>query len=86
MTRMHFTRAAEIVKAIKDGYWSDRLPEWPDISVSRLVETSTADDGNINPALVRACWTAEAFIIIFREYNSRFNQVKFLQACGLGEK
>src|SRR6266853_652664 len=74
MTKMHFERAAEMVKRMLDGRWPTDI------------ETITPEDGNICPHHVRALWTAEAFVSLFREYNPRFNEQKFLQACGLVEQ
>lgn len=83
MTKMHFTRAAEMVKAIVDGDWTMELPNWSDPSIGYRVEVWTECAGNVSANYVRAVWTAEAFILLFREYNPRFNESKFLKACGL---
>jgi hypothetical protein len=87
MTKMHFQRAAEVVNAIREGKWYHGLPDWADqrLGVECAIELSTEVDGNISVDYVRAVWTAEAFIILFKEYNPRFNEAKFLKACGLGE-
>ncbi len=84
MTKMHFTRAAEMVKAIVDGHWTNDLPSFAHNTVVGPIETISDDCGNLNVNYVRAVWTAEAFIILFRGYNPRFNEQKFLKACGLG--
>lgn len=83
MTKMHFTRAAEMVHAIVDGHWTSELPDFANYRSGRI-ETDSATMGNVCQPYVRAVWTAEAFIILFREYNPRFNEQKFLKACGLG--
>ena len=82
MTKMHFTRAAEMVKAITEGAWASELPSWAPIHTGEQIETISDNSGNLESAYIRAVWTAEAFIILFREYNPRFNEAKFLKACG----
>lgn len=62
MTRVHFQRAAEIVRATRD-----------------VRDNLDAND-------VRAVWTAEAFILLFQQFNPRFDEQRFLQACGLVPK
>lgn len=77
MTGQQFTRAAEIVKQILDGRQVD-IPMW---AMPLLSHTNTyAAPG------VRAVQTAEAFIQLFTAFNDRFDQQRFLQACGLVEK
>ncbi len=86
MTKMHFTRAAEMVKAIVDGHWTSELPRFAqDWHGGDIIEVESAIVGNLSPEYVRAVWTAEAFIILFRGYNPRFDEQKFLVACGLAE-
>ena len=77
MTRQHFQHAAIIVKAIRDGYWTDDFPSWADDSRNVSIMDLNSD------YYTRAVQTAEAFIKLFREFNPRFNQAKFLKACGL---
>ena len=86
MTKMHFQRAAEKVKSILDGHWINDLPPWASNDYGHFIETSTTTSGNIPPEYVRAVWTAEAFVSLFRDYNPRFNEQKFLQVCGLVEQ
>ena len=81
MTKMHFTRAAELVNNIRQGAWTHEPPAWVDgerYDGMPYSDIETAD-------YTRAVQTAEAFIILFREYNPRFNEQKFLKACGLGD-
>jgi len=75
MTKKHFIHAANLVQSIAT----------PRLS-GEEVEVSTESLGNLNARDVRAMWTAEAFVSLFREYNPRFNEQKFLQACGLVEQ
>ena len=83
MIKQHFIRAAETVKAILNGNWTNEPPEWEGRTGFDLApawhEGREAD-------YVRAVHTAEAFILLLREYNPRFNQETFLIACGLAEK
>jgi hypothetical protein len=85
MTKKHFVRAAEMVKAIRDGGWTHEAPEWAPTPYGHDLEVSTEDMGNLLVDYVRAVQTAEAFILLFREFNPRFNQQTFLRACGLVE-
>lgn len=70
ITRQHFTRAAEMVRAINEGYWTADPPDWADPDCS-------------DEEYVRAVQTAEAFILLFSEFNPQFRTEKFLVACGL---
>ena len=76
MTKKHFERAAEIVKAILEGHWTTELPNWA---------PSYCLQGNAHDIYdpTRAVQTAEAFLLLFKEYNPRFDQQRFLVACGL---
>lgn len=74
MTKQHMTRAAQIVKAIGAGKWTDEEPDW-----ALLLDTE-------NPEVYRAVQTAEAFIILFQACNDRFDVQRFLIACGLAAK
>jgi len=69
---MHFERAAELVQSIT-------TPKF----LGQNVELSTETLGNLPARDIKASWIAEAFISLFREYNPRFNEKKFLIACGL---
>jgi len=66
MTKKDFICAAELVKAIQDGKWTDEIPSW-----------------GLGYRL-RPVQTAEVFIKLFAEDNPRFDQSRFLYACGLG--
>lgn len=83
MTRKHFQRAAEFIKGIVQGDWSSELPSWAPTPIGTLIEVDTELKGNVSPYYVRAVWTAEAFILLFQEFNPRFNRETFLIACGL---
>ena len=74
ITKMHFERAAAIVKSVlhDDYFFQD-------------IEVETASTGNINPALFVARRCCESFVTLFREFNPRFNAEKFYRACGLSE-
>lgn len=92
MTRLHFTRAAEIVRAILDGEWTNDPPAWADCcrwrdGVEDFDTSELADRHRADADYTRAVQTAEAFISFFqyqREPNG-FNRDRFLQACGLVE-
>ena len=77
MTKMHFQRAAEMVKAILHGEWTNEQPDWS-FAVQKYGWAEVYSHQ-------RAIQTAEAFIILFRQFNPRFNQQTFLVACGLAE-
>ena len=92
MTKRHFIAAAEQVRAILNGDWTSELPTWAleeTCGQAMLgiyldaVEVSSAERGNLDIHFVRAVWTAEAYILLFREWNPRFNVHTFLVACGL---
>jgi len=71
---MHFVRAAEIVRAIRDGHWTNELPLWG------------RNRSGVSPAITgheRAVYTAEAFIVLATGFNPRFDTQRFLIACGL---
>lgn len=72
MTKQHFIRAAEIVREILEGLWTNDAPVWA--SGIRHVDIQK---------YTRAVLTAEAFITLFRAYNDRFDEQRFLVACGL---
>lgn len=75
MTKQHFIRAAEIVRAINDGDWTHEAPDWAnfnDYYPAAIMEHYT-----------RAVQTAEVFIMLFSEHNPRFDYQRFLVACGL---
>ena len=74
MTKKVFIRAAEMVKGILEGYWTSNLPVW-----------AHADQNNVHDTYhrTRAVQTAEAFLQLFKEYNPRFDERRFLSACGL---
>ena len=78
MTKMHFQHAAEIVRAILAGEWTDSAPAWADRK--QIGWPGQTED------FVRAVQTAEAFILLFRAYNPRFDEQRFLQACELVDK
>lgn len=72
MTAKDHKNAAEIVRNIREGNWSDSRPEW------------SGTEYYYYPAdcFTQAVQTAEAFVMLFKAENSRFNQQRFLKACG----
>lgn len=88
MTPQHFRAAANLVDAIRQGSWTHELPDWAPADVRGLdtVEVSSESTGNVDVNIVRAVWTAEAFIILARAFNPSFNERLFLRACGLEGK
>lgn len=86
MTKKTFEAMARLVRAIVDGAWTNEAPIWSPISFDANIETDTIIDGNLPPNIVRAVWTAEAFIVLARAHNPRFDEKRFLKACGLGGK
>jgi hypothetical protein len=89
MTKQHFIRAAEQVKAILDGHWTTDLPDWAlqhdwmAFTPLGRIEVDTENGGNVDVNVLRAIWTAEAYILLFQAYNPRFDVQRFLVACGL---
>jgi len=80
MTKKHFNQAADIVRAILNGEWTDDPPSWADATAYTSV---TALDDSADTAYTRAVQTAEAFIVLFSAHNDRFDINRFLVACGL---
>lgn len=89
MTKRHFIVAAEQVKAILSGEWTNDLPDWAlqrdwtAFSPLGRIEIDTENGGNVDVYVLRAIWTAEAYICLFKQFNPRFNVDRFLIACGL---
>ena len=84
VTKQHVIRAAEMVRAIRDKHWTNDPPDWmPKRRRDWWILDVFQDHGCAE--YTRAVATAEAFIILFREFNPRFNQERFLVACGLAE-
>jgi hypothetical protein len=83
MTKKHFEHAAEMVRAILEGHWTGESPAWSPIKWGPEYEVDAYDLGNIDRDVVRAVQTAEAFIILAKEFNPRFDESRFLIACGL---
>lgn len=81
MTKQHFIAAAAQVKDIVSGEWSFDVPGWADAHLGHFNQYD--DDGK--DSYVRAVQTAEAYILLFRQFNPRFDQHTFLVACGLAE-
>lgn len=77
MTKCVFEAAAEMVQNILKEKWTDDPPAWTKECYAHLDAT---------PGLDRAVFIAEAFIILFSASNPRFDQTRFLVACGLVEK
>lgn len=74
MTREHFNHAAELVDAIRRGSWTNEPPAFVDADAIQPISNYQ-----------RAVQTAEAFIILFRAWNPRFDEQRFLKACGLAQ-
>ncbi len=85
MTKRHFVRAAKLVNSIRTGEWTHDAPDWvedtPDDDDEPLYDAAWGDIESID--YTRAVQTAEAFILLFREFNPRFDRDEFLRACGL---
>mgnify|MGYP001579065726 CR=1 FL=1 len=74
-----FSAAAECVKAILEGRWTNEPPQWASTHYS--VDDSMSLSGP-NQNYVRAVQTAEFLIIMFR-LTPGFDQQAFLAQCGL---
>ena len=72
MTKKPFQFAADMVSSILAGDWTNETPPW----------SKQSQPFDVTP-YERAAQTAEAFIMLFRAYNPRFDQTRFLIACGL---
>lgn len=86
MQKRHFEAMANLVRAILNGEWTHELPIWSGYDTGgdlAPIEVLTDDAGNLDVNKVRAIWTAEAFIILARAHNPRFDERRFLKACGL---
>src|ERR1035437_6304360 len=66
-----------MAKAILEGHWTNEPPVWCHDSSHYRLHTCASTD------YTRAVQTAEAFLQLFKEYNPRFDQQRFLVACGL---
>ena len=86
MTKKHFIRAAEIVKAILNGHWSHQPPTWAIQYRGDYDVTSPTQRLFVGRDYLRAVQTAEAFIVLARQFNPRFDTHRFLVACGLVEQ
>lgn len=82
MTKQHFSQAASMVNAILNGEWTNIPPEWANAD-DMLEWHMTTNHTEWNGDYTRAVQTAEAFILLFQRDNPRFDQQRFLQACGL---
>lgn len=79
MTKKHFIVMAKIVRNILEGNWTNNPPSWASNVLQQMEQTE--EDNRL-----RAVQTAEAFIFLSRNENPRFDQNRFLVACGLAEK
>ena len=77
MTKKYLIAAAEIVRNIREGNWTGSPPVWAE---NYTMAITVSDDYT---AYIRACQTAEAFCLLFATDNPRFDQERFLSACGL---
>lgn len=84
MTKRHFHAAAEQVKAILAGEWTNELPSWVDQEF--VVHHAWIKAPSTRSPMLRAIQTAEAYILLFTRFNPQFNVETFLVACGLKEK
>lgn len=85
MTKKHFIRAAEIVKAISEGRWTREPPLWADAEMYGWTGSEIGCWYDTEIDYTRAVQTAEAFIILAQAFNHRFDVQRFLVACGLVE-
>ncbi len=87
MAKKEFLMAAAIVKDILDGQWNPDQRWAAQLgSSSDHVSLDTPEDRRQDNRR-RAFQTAEAFMVLFTSSdNPRFDQGKFLIACGLAEK
>lgn len=83
MTKKVLNHAAALVKSIRDGKWTNERPAWgvpPGWTIPQRGRWFLVDDWD------RAAMTAEAFILLARTFDPRFNETRFLIACGLLER
>ena len=78
MTKKHFIAAANLVSSIRKGEWTNEPPAFANHNC--YVPAWTEQDKD--DIYTRAIQTAEAFIILFRSFNPRFDDKSFLKACG----
>jgi hypothetical protein len=81
ITKRVFIAAANQVLQIVQGHWTDEPPAWADASRVPVPYMAGSEDRDYT----RAVQTAEAYIILFRAFNSRFDEKRFLIACGLAD-
>ncbi len=91
--KRHFIAAATLVKSILQGEWTNEPPAWVpservygtsayrDSEIVGCYEGASTDIESIN--YTRAVQTAEAFILLFRQFNPLLDETRFLVACGL---
>jgi hypothetical protein len=80
MTKKHFDAMAALVQQIRDGNWTPDAPAWAEPRDNGRFDYQNT----INP-FDRAVQTAEAFIILANQFGGRFDEQRFLRACGLVE-
>ena len=71
MTKMHFDYAVALVRLTREH---GRYPG---------VEIETATLGNVDVPMFLARQHAAAYITLFKRFSVRFNEQRFLKACGL---
>ncbi len=74
MTKKHFERAAKMVYTILHGGWSSDMPDWANSDPALWAGTTN---------YTRAVQTAEAMMLLFCQFNPKFDKARFLKACGL---
>lgn len=82
MTKQHFIEAAAMVRSILEGEWTDEPPGWAEASRGDWQGSFDEEQEHYT----RAVQTAEALILLFQRLNPRFDQTRFLIACGLADK
>lgn len=78
MTKKHFIAAAGIVNNIRTGNWGYELPDW-------FTGPECHRPVDLADTVELAGRVAEAFIILAQQSNPRFEEIRFLRACGLLE-
>lgn len=77
MTKKHFVAMAAIVSNVRTGEWTTDAPYWARSYIKAHGDTDRTRT---------ACHIAEAFIVLALANNPRFDESRFLQACGIVPK
>ena len=96
LTKKHFTTAAHLIRAIREGRWTNDAPGWIDVDKRYRDEHDTCRDEYYDgypysseraARYTRAVHTAEFFVFLEQaDHNPRFDRERFLVACGLREE